>query len=402
MSAASRALLALVVLVARPGSPRAEAEPFQTLARDLVGADQGVFVRAEDGTVLAALNADRAVHPASVTKVATTLALLRRLGPSYRFETRLLAGGPLRDGVVHGDLVVEGGRDPALVFESAFLVLRELHDRGLVRVDGGLRVRGPLLFNWAPDPRGERLRRTLEGRDGAEAWAAVAAARGDGTGSTPRAVAITFAGRRVSGSAEGRQLVVLRSPPLRRIVKALNCYSNNVFHLLAEHIGGPAVVEQIARESVPAPARPAIVIDNAAGAGTANRLSPRAAVELLAVLDAELARRELSLVDVLPVAGIDPGTLRERLNDPSSLGAVVGKTGTFGSLGASALAGVARTPRYGRVAFAILNCDVPVPEAQRRQNAFVEAILREAGAVPWAYRRNDDPLFVDASLESAE
>ena len=64
------AILLAVTHVAHAGPP------LQGLAREVVGAGQGVLVVAEDGTVLASEAADRAVHPASVTKIATSLALL--------------------------------------------------------------------------------------------------------------------------------------------------------------------------------------------------------------------------------------------------------------------------------------------------------------------------------------
>src|SRR5262249_56993513 len=146
--------------------------PLQAAARAL-GEDQGVFAEAENGTVLAAQAADRPVHPASVTKVASSLALLEQLGPAHRFQTSILAGGPLHDGRVGGNLVVEGGGDPALVYENAFLVLRRLRALGIRTVAGGLVVHGAFLFNWHPDPDGSRLRLTLSGRDGAPAWATV-------------------------------------------------------------------------------------------------------------------------------------------------------------------------------------------------------------------------------------
>ena len=139
------------------GAARADEPPLQRLAREHTRPGQGVFVDADDGTVLVAESADLPVHPASVTKVATSLALLERLGPDHRFATRVLATGPVRDGRLAGDLVVEGGDDPFFVFESAFLVLRRLRELGLRRVDGSLVVRGPLLFNWQPDPDGKRL-----------------------------------------------------------------------------------------------------------------------------------------------------------------------------------------------------------------------------------------------------
>jgi D-alanyl-D-alanine carboxypeptidase/D-alanyl-D-alanine-endopeptidase (penicillin-binding protein 4) len=171
-----------------------------------------------------------------------------------------------------------------------------------------------------------------------------------------------------------------------------------VFHPLSDVIGGPAVVETIARESVPASARAGIRLDNAAGAGATNRLSPRAVVELTHALEQELAHHALALSDVLPVSGIDAGTLHERLDDATTRGTVVGKTGTYGSVGASALAGIVETQRWGRVTFAILNRDVPVAQARARQDAFLRALVADAGARPLAYRLDPVPTMAAARL----
>ncbi|MFN8544029.1 MAG: D-alanyl-D-alanine carboxypeptidase [Candidatus Binatia bacterium] len=385
--------LGVLLGVLLAGQGWAAEPPLQALAAH-VGAGQGALATAEDGTVLVAEAADRAVHPASVTKIATSLALLERLGPEYRFTTRVGTDGTLAGGVVHGDLLIDGGRDPFLVFEGAFLILRRLHALGVHTVEGRLRVRGPLLFNWQPDPTGARLERALAGHDGEAAWAAV-----DGTPSLPLAEAALAIRGRASGreSAPITPLVVHRSPPLLHVVKALNGYSNNVFHLVSEEIGGPRAVEDIARANVPEALRPEIVIDNAAGAGETNRLSPRAAVALLRALARAMATRGKALTDVLPVSGIDPGTLQERL--PELRGMVVGKTGTFGSVGASALAGELRTRRYGVVTFAVLNHGVPVPAARARQDAFVRALAEATGAEPWPYTEAIRPTFTAAQVE---
>jgi D-alanyl-D-alanine carboxypeptidase/D-alanyl-D-alanine-endopeptidase (penicillin-binding protein 4) len=370
-------LLTLTVLATRGAA--ADVPLYQTRARDILGASQGAFARAADGTVLAALNADRPMHPASVTKIATTLALLRRLGPAHRFTTRVVAAGPVRDGTVAGDLVIEGGGDPLFVTENALLVLSELEARGVRTVAGALRVRGPFLFNWQPDDEGARLGQVLAGQDAGPAWSALCAARPDAVGHGEPPPGLRFlAGPSGDGSAPPGLVLTHRSPMLVRAVKSLNCYSNNVFHLLSERIGGPHAVEEVARASVPAPLRTAITIDDAAGLGTTNRLSPRAVVALMDVLSADLARNELTLADVLPIAGRDPGTLHDRLTG----GAVVGKTGTIGSLGVSALAGRILTRRFGEVSFAVIDHGIPVFEAQRRQDAFVRFILSEGEALP--------------------
>lgn len=393
-----RSFLALVGTLASlagaaPG--HADEPPFQALARSIVGAGQGVYAVAADGRVLAAEAADRAVHPASVTKIATTLAMLQRLGPDHRFATTLLAGGPVTDGTIAGDLVVQASGDPFLVFEGAFAMLRRLHGLGIRAVDGRLVVRGSLLFDWQHDPSGSALQRALSGGSGAAAWSSV---HGD-PGLTLRAAALVFRGRSSRRSDQAQPLLTYRSPPLLALLKALNGYSNNVFHFASDAIGGPAAVAAAARASVDPALRDQIVIANAAGAGTENRISPRAAVAILAALGRELAHDGRTLTDVLPVSGIDAGTLRERLLDAPGRGIVVGKTGTYGSEGASALAGVLRTKRYGLVTFAVLNHGVAVPEARRRQDAFVTQLAAATEAEPWPYATAAAPAFDQAEVE---
>lgn len=389
MSRGVAGALALVAMLA--ATARAE-PPYQELARTIVGVDQGVFVVAEDGTVLASEAAERAVHPASVTKIATSLALLGRLGPDYRFTTRIVARGPLADGVLHGDLLVEASGDPFLVEEGAALILRRLHALGVRTVAGRLAVHGPLLFDWQRDPAGKALARALSGKTGT--WPT-------GPGWPPlKDAALTFRPGAARAGAAETALLTYRSPPLLAILKALNGYSNNVFHLASDAIGGPPAVERAARAAVPETVRDEITIVNAAGGGSDNRISPRAAVALLGALRAELVRLGRDLPAVLPVSGIDPGTLHERLLEaPAGRALVVGKTGTYGSEGASALTGVLRTPRFGRVTFAVLNHGVAVPEARRRQDAFVTALASALGAEPWPYPSAAPPAFDQADVQ---
>src|SRR5262245_24776322 len=128
-------MLAALTLVAVAS---ADEPPFQAAARDAVGAGQGVFAVAADGRVLAAEAAAEAVHPASVTKIATTLALLERLGPDHRFTTAVRATGALVRGRLAGNLVVDGGNDPFFIDESALRVLQRLRARGVRTVGGRL------------------------------------------------------------------------------------------------------------------------------------------------------------------------------------------------------------------------------------------------------------------------
>jgi len=78
----------------------------------------------------------------------------------------------------------------------------------------------------------------------------------------------------------------------------------------------------------------------------------------------------------------------------------VGKTGTIPSIRSSALAGIARTRAHGAVTFAILNHGLPVPEARRRQDAFVQALIGEAGGIPWKYEALSKPPFSEAKVDA--
>ena len=359
-----------------------------------------MYVEAADGTVLLAQAADVPVHPASVSKVPTTLALLRKLGPEYRFVTTFAASGPVHDGTIDGDLVIDGGGDPYFVDENALLVAQRFNESGVHRVAGLLRPRGELLFDWQSDGAAEQLQQALSGKVSVSAWITLQslspelqsppALRFDGAaGGIPAQAAYT-------GAAE--PLLVHRSQPLLSLIKSLNDYSNNVFKPLADAAGGAAAVENLARDSVPESMRSEIRLGDGAGTDARNRLSPRAAVNLLRALERELALSGHTLVDALPVAGIDAGTLHDRLNGPAEIGRIVGKTGTFGDYGASALIGAIPTRDHGTVYFAILNHGVPVSEARTRQDRFLRALLAKLDSLPWSYQPDLRPAVARAQV----
>jgi D-alanyl-D-alanine carboxypeptidase/D-alanyl-D-alanine-endopeptidase (penicillin-binding protein 4) len=387
------AIVAFCFICIFPDSATAQDPVLQHLAATTIGGDQGVFVQAEDGTILAAQHESRPVHPASVTKVATSLALLEKLGPNYRFDTQFLAGGPVINGSLHGDLVVRATGDPSFIFENAFLMLQKLHAQGLREVKGDLKVEGTLIFNWKPDPMGQRLKRALQGLDGGEAWAALGE-----PSSRLKDVALHFLAEQLQQTSE-EVLIENRSPPLITIVKALNGYSNNVFHLLSDRIGGPQAVEALVRMQLPLPLQSEVTVTNAAGAGELNRLSPRAAVAILWNLRRYLRAQGKELPSVLPVNSLDVGTLKKRLGEEPYRGCIVGKTGTFGSVGATALVGVLRTSKYGHVAFAVLNSWLAVPEARHRQDVFLRALIDATHAKPWDYVSHEKPIFSEAIVD---
>jgi serine-type D-Ala-D-Ala carboxypeptidase/endopeptidase (penicillin-binding protein 4) len=368
-------------------------------ARSILGANQGVYVESADGTVLLSQAAQSPVHPASVSKIATTLALLHKFGIEHRFTTVFATSGTISNGTLDGDLIVESDGDPYFVDENALLVAERLRQAGVQRVSGTLRTRGALRFDWDIDQDGVRLRRALAGGAPAAAWAAVQAL-GDATAGVAPMPAIQFENSATTMAAgPERKLVIHRSQPLLLLTKQLNDYSNNIFKPLADAAGGAPAVEALARDAVPAIMQAEIILGDGAGTDPSNRLSPRAAVTLLRVLERQLESSGHALCDILPVAGVDEGTLRKRLDGPGEAGHVVGKTGTFGDYGASALIGAIATNERGTVYFAILDHDVPVPIARQRQDRFVRALLAQFHTKAWDYQPDLRPAVARATAD---
>lgn len=112
----------------------------------------GLLVRELDGTTLLAHGEERALNPASVMKLVTTLAALDTLGPAHTFKTLVWLDGPLRDGVLEGDLVLQGGGDPGMTQERFWLLLRELRQRGIREIRGDVVLDNRLYAIEAVDP----------------------------------------------------------------------------------------------------------------------------------------------------------------------------------------------------------------------------------------------------------
>lgn len=120
----------------------------------------------ESGSTVYSYKADTPRIAASNTKLFTTATALDALGPSWFFETPLLARGTVEGGVLHGDLAVVGSGDPTFSGRwsgdpySAFHPWAEaLAARGIRRIDGDLflvegRFVGPGVHpDWPADQR---------------------------------------------------------------------------------------------------------------------------------------------------------------------------------------------------------------------------------------------------------
>ncbi len=167
-ASAARALLLTSVLWALAPAPAAAAtqlppEARQALQRAGIPLDAVAVVVHELGAPqpVLAWRGDAPMNPASVMKLPTTMAALERLGPAFTWATPLWLTGPLTDGVLEGDLVIQGRGDPKLVVERLWLALRQLRQWGLREIRGDIVLDGRAFAPQPGDPGdfdGEALR----------------------------------------------------------------------------------------------------------------------------------------------------------------------------------------------------------------------------------------------------
>ncbi|MCC6591142.1 MAG: D-alanyl-D-alanine carboxypeptidase/D-alanyl-D-alanine-endopeptidase [Bryobacterales bacterium] len=133
------------------------------------------LVHLKTGEVLYSHNETSHFTPASNTKLFSTSLALARLGSNHRMTTRIVAEGPLKDGILHGNLALIGSGDPTLsgrpmpyqykaAYGDSLGPLDELVDQafraGLRRVSGDI-VGDDSAYVYEPYPEGWALDDTL-------------------------------------------------------------------------------------------------------------------------------------------------------------------------------------------------------------------------------------------------
>lgn len=359
----------------------------------------GILVESVDGNVVLDSYSNYAFNPASNVKIATAYAVLKTFGPDYRFPTSVWTDGQIEQstGTLNGNLYVSG-RDPMFSLEHAVAVAGELNRLGIRQVFGDLIVTDNFAMNYSTQAQssGNALLATM---NSAKRSAAANRAWQNYLNSAKK-FALTIPSVETSGGVyvqslptNARLLFSHESAPMREIVKVTLCYSNNFLsERLGDMLGGPYAVARIVQMNGQI-APEEFMIQTASGLGT-NRVTPRAMIKLLKTLRNELARSKMTFADIMPVAGVDKGTLERRFDADFARGSVVGKTGTLGSTdgGVSSLAGEIQT-KNGKLLFVIFNQHGSVNRFRSFQNSLVAIIQGQmGGATPMAY--NQIPLNV--------
>lgn len=139
------ALPAFADQIDRSPLPRRRGQPERAAPRDasgliaaakLGGTVAYVVADAATGEVLEAREPGVEVPPASVLKSITALYALAALGPGYRYDTQVLATGPVQNGIVQGDIVLAGAGDPTLQTDQLGDLVARLAVRGVRGLTG--------------------------------------------------------------------------------------------------------------------------------------------------------------------------------------------------------------------------------------------------------------------------
>ena len=378
---------------------------FPILAETAIPGNSGVLVETLDGKVIVDSGSDIAFNPASNVKIATAYAVLKTFGPDYRFPTSVWTDGSYDQpsGTIYGNLYISG-RDPIFGYEHAVAIADALNRIGIRTVSGDLVVTDNFAMNYTTSAArsSQMLFSTLDANKRTAAatrvWTNYLINSGKLAQSTPPGVpSVKFTGAVYVQPMPGNVKLLLshESAPMREIVKTTMCYSNNFLaERLGDMLGGPYAVARVVQQNTGAlPSE--FYIQTASGLGI-NRVTPSAMMKLLRTFRNELGRYRMTFADIMPVAGIDKGTLEKRFDTDFATGSVVGKTGTLGQTdaGVSTLSGELHT-RNGTLLFVIFNQRGSVARFRSFQNNYISLIQGQLGgpvSIPYT------PVALDARL----
>lgn len=351
----------------------------------------GILVEKAAGQQIMENASNYAFNPASNVKLITAFAVLKTFGPNYRFPTNVWSDGVVDStGTLNGNLYITG-RDPAFMMEHGIAIADALNRLGIRQVSGDLIVNSTFAMNYANGAAkaGASLYNVMNtnGRSAAavKAWQAHSISGGK-MATVPN---VTISGKVFVEDiipTNAKVIFAHDSAPLKDILKINLSYSNNYMsEKLGEALGGTENVERINQiEHQIAPEE--LQLATSSGLGY-NRVTPKAMMRVLRGLRNELARYRLKLEDIMPVAGIDPGTLAGRFTG-SQAGSVVAKTGTLGNTdgGVSTLVGETKCANGDILFFVIFNQKGSVRPYRNYQNTLVTTLQNNCGgAAPLGY-----------------
>ncbi|WP_287454948.1 D-alanyl-D-alanine carboxypeptidase [Leptolyngbya sp. UWPOB_LEPTO1] len=359
---------------------------------------QGIWMQSGN-TLLAQNQGTIPLSAASLTKVATSLAALQTFGIDHRFETVIGTNGTIKDGVLNGDLILQGNGNPLFVWEEAIAVANALSQLGIKKVTGNLIVSGRFFMNFNPElnTSGELFKQALNANtwtgEVAEQYATLPA------GTPKPQIAIAGNVKVATNPSIAQTLIRHRSLPLPELLKKMNRYSNNAMaEMVALAVGGAKVVALKSAQAAGVPQQEVILV-NGSGLSPENRISPRAVCAMFLAIEQYLKPSQMTVGDIFAIVGEDAGILDQR-KLPKGL---VTKSGSLNEV--SALAGALPTSQKGVVWFVVMNGGGANLEGFRAgQESLVNTFANQWGAVsavPAQLAANRDRASLKSLIEKA-
>ena len=321
-----------------------------------------IVVESESRDVVCARAPGRQRPLASNMKLFTTATALSRLGPDTRIPTKVLEDGEIdAGGVLHGNLYLQGGGDPALgtpTFYNGYLgglgtnifsLVPQIRAAGITGVSGRLyaddtifdRRRGVADSGYATSPyigplSGLAFNSGFGGSSSSSGFssdpAKLAASK---LARSLKAAGVAIPGQVALAPAppSADRVALVRSPSLSQLANMTDVYSNNFFaetliKLLGARLGaagttaaGAAVVESFAQSK-----GSGLNAVDGSGLTRSNRASPRQVADLLLAMRDDPAGDDF--IQGLALTGKE-GTVDDRMAGTAAYARCRTKTGTI-------------------------------------------------------------------------
>jgi serine-type D-Ala-D-Ala carboxypeptidase/endopeptidase (penicillin-binding protein 4) len=333
---------------------------------------QGVWIQS-DRSLLAAHQGNVPLSAASLTKAATSLAALQTLGSNYRYQTKVGVTGSVQNGVLKGDLVIQGGQDPFFVWEDAIAFGNVLTQQGIRQIDGNLILQGPFYMNFETQPAivGAILKQGIN----ATQWPPEAIQQFQTLPATTPKPQVVIKGDIIATNivpANTQWILQHQSLPLASLLKKMNRYSNNpMADTIASSVGGADAVTKVAIAATGVDPTEVRLV-NGSGLGVENRMSPRAVCGIFRAIERLVQSQGMTIADIFTVMGQDESVIDQRPLPRQS----VLKSGTLDTV--SALAGALPT-QQGVVWFVLMNNDGDVEAFRKLQETFLGSLDQTLG-----------------------